>query len=176
MTQPADGEIKSMEKSSLILKASALGLGADELQRLAVQRGCSYYDDGVSQTQLPVKPDQFSNEELAVALLSQAFNPSARMIRLAAALMGAQGMDTSAISELASVERCVPLVAYIAQCGKRFEPQNPFWSDLASRLPSTEIPRAGLPHPTRFVEMTGMVRGRVGCFTSWIRPRDHATA
>jgi len=28
-----------------------------------------------------------------------------------------------------------------------------------------------LPHPTRFVEMTGIDRGKVGVFMRWIRPR-----
>jgi hypothetical protein len=32
------------------------------------------------------------------------------------------------------------------------------------------------PHPTRFVEMTGIDRGKGGLFTRWIRPRQRLAA
>lgn len=73
---------------------------------------------------------------------------------------------------LALDENCVGVVRHIALCGSRFEPGNPFWTDLLNALPKTVIDRDHLPHPTRFVEMTGIDRGRVGTFTRWIRARS----
>jgi len=60
--------------------------------------------------------------------------------------------------------------------GRRFEPENSSWQTLLDRLPDTKIDADRLPHPTRFVEMTGIDRGRVGVFTRWIRPRQPVAA
>ena len=75
------------------------------------------------------------------------------------------------VAALADAENCAGLVRYIAACGRRYEPENAFWRDLLNSIPETEMDVDQLPHPTRFVEMTGIDRGKVGNFTRWIRAR-----
>ena len=72
---------------------------------------------------------------------------------------------------LAQEEKCAGVVRYIASCGHRFEPGNAFWKALLDSVPDLSIDVEHLPHPTRFVEMTGIDRGKVGTLTRWIRAR-----
>jgi hypothetical protein len=54
----------------------------------------------------------------------------------------------------------------------RFEPENPYWRYLLGRLPDAPAIEEGvMPHPTRFVSMTGMTRAGMRPVTVWIRPR-----
>ena len=162
--------------SPLLRKAERLGLGAEQLEHLAIQRGCDYYHDGTQFPPAAINEAEFSNEELAVALLSCSRRPSPRAIRLAAALIGAPEARPDNLARLATQENRHGLVRYIAQCGLRFEPENRFWSTLVSLLPEGNVDLDQLPHPTRFIEMTGIDRGRVGLRTRWIRPRRRAIA
>ena len=86
-------------------------------------------------------------------------------------MLGAADIDAGQLAALAKEEDCASIVSYIAQCGHRYEPENQFWSELISQIgdvpPPPEEQRL---HPTRFVEMTGIIRGKVGTFTSWVRP------
>ena len=113
---------------------------------------------------------------LAIALVAPSLQPRARQIRLAAALLGAADESAVDVATLAVDENCVGVVRYIASCGSRFEPRNAFWTDLLNALPETEIDRDHLPHPTRFVEMTGIDRGKVGTSTRWLRARSQVAA
>jgi hypothetical protein len=113
----------------------------------------------------------FSNAELAIALMSPALHPGAREIRLAAALLGAPDVNPAEVSALAVHENCADIVRHIALSGLRFESRNPFWQTLLDLLPEIQIPADRYPHPSRFVEMTGIDRGKVGLITRWIRPR-----
>lgn len=156
-------------RSALLEKAKSLGLRLPEdLQRLAVARGCRYYV--VDQGPLPSTGLPFTNAELAVALLSPALPPGPQDIRVAAAVLSAPEVDVETLGRLAAQEGCAGLVRYIAECGRKYEPQNPFWEELLGKVGDAVIPPEPLPHPTRFIEMTGMVRGKVGLFTHWIRP------
>jgi hypothetical protein len=73
-------------------------------------------------------------------------------------------------------ENCADVVRHVARCGRRFEPENSFWQNLLDLLPRVQIDLDKMPHPTRFVEMTGIDRGRVGRFIRWIRPRQPLAA
>ena len=55
-------------------------------------------------------------------------------------------------------------------------PENGFWHVLLDFLPQVPVEGDKLPHPTRFIEMTGIDRGRVGLLTRWIRPRHPLAA
>jgi len=119
-----------------------------------------------------VDESQFSNEELAIALLSPTHPYSPHTIRLGAAMLGAEANSTAMLTSLAMVERCEMVVRYIAKAGLQFEPDSPFWHQLLENLPETREPEEGvLPHPTRFVSMTGFTRVGPGIVTVWIRPR-----
>jgi len=158
--------------SLLLEKARQLGLSLPlDLERLAIMRGCEYYDRDLEPRVPPLGEVPFTNAELAIALISPALHPGAREIRLAAALLGALDVNPSEVSALAMRENCGDVVQHIALSGLRFEPRNPFWQNLLDQLPEVQISSDKLPHPSRFVEMTGIDRGKVGLITRWIRPR-----
>jgi hypothetical protein len=62
---------------------------------------------------------------------------------------------------------------YIAEAARRFEPDNVFWNQLLDALPQEHTASQGvMPHPTRFVSMTGITRGGIRPPPIWIRPRS----
>jgi hypothetical protein len=163
--------------SPLLDKARRVGLSLPlDLERLAIMRGCDYYDRSLPPRIPPLGEVPLSNAEVATALIAPSLHPGAREIRLAAALLGAPDAHANEISSLAVQENCVNVIRHIALCGRQFEPDNAFWQKLLDLLPSVKIDTDTLPHPTRFVEMTGIDRGKVGTFTRWIRPRPRLAA
>ena len=165
------------------MKARRLGLETPaDLEKLAVSRGLRYYDshgDSVKGNELPSIATaseiarEFSNEELAIALLSPSAAYSQQRLRMGAAMLAAEGNRPESIASLALRERCEAMVRHIASCGHEVEPENPFWEKLLGLLPagdSEPLPDT-LPHPTRFVAMTGITRNGVGNLKQWIRPR-----
>lgn len=139
-------------------------------------RGCDYYGRGVASGLAPLGEVPISTTELAIALILPGLHPAAREIRLAAALLGAIDVDADEAAALAVREKCAEIVGHIALCGRWFEPENLFWQSLFNQLPEVRIDTDRLPHPTRFVEMTGIDRGKVGLFTRWTRPRQPVIA
>lgn len=158
--------------SPLLRKAAALGLpDAEALEALAVARGCGHY----WYPQILVSPDVaeslFSNEELAIALLSPGLPYSPRSIRLGASMLGAEGNRIDTLASLGRDEGCELAIRYIAQSAIEFEPNNAFWPELLGQVPATgEAPDGVFPHPTRFVSMTGITRAGVGRVAVWLRP------
>lgn len=158
--------------SPLLRKARRLGLDASGLERLAIQCGCDYYHEGEPLPPLEISPGHFSNEELAMALLNPALHYHPQTLRLGAAMLGAEGNDPELLAYLSALERSEAVVRYVAEAGKRFEPQNEFWRRLLALLPASPAPNSAVvPHPTRFVAMTGITRRGVETVTQWIRPR-----
>jgi hypothetical protein len=159
--------------SLLLKKASSLGLKTGEaLENLAISRGCHHYSNhGCSCPSRDIPLKDFTNEELAVALLSPVLPYSPRTIRIGAAMLGAPGNNGTTISRLAIEESAVAPVRYIASAALKFEPQNNFWHRLLDELPDTPAPPDGvMPHPTRFVSMTGFTRNGPCNVSTWIRP------
>ena len=168
---------KTNPDSRLLEKARRLGLQLPlDLERLAIARGCDYYQRELTARIPPLGSVPLSNAELAIALITPAAAPTAREIRLAAALLGAPDVSAEQVVELAVQEDCVGTVRHIAESGRQFEPENSLWSSVLDRLPQVAVAAGRLPHPTRFVEMTGIDRGKVGLFTRWIRPRHPVPA
>lgn len=160
--------------SALLRKAACLGLRTPaDLSALAAQRGCRHYwHEGVPEGELATR-EQFSDEELAIALLNVALPFDSHAIRCGAAMAGAEGNSPKQLAWLAKLERSERVLRYVAECGKKYEPENPFWQELLSLLPVTPPEKDGaLPHPTRFIEMTGFIPG-VGrkLVTEWQRPQ-----
>jgi hypothetical protein len=157
--------------SPLMRKVEKLGLDAESLETLALQRGCDYYSNEKSRPYVPVDESVLSNVELAIALLHPSLRYDPQTIRLGAAMLGAEGNNPAAIAHLAEMERSESLVHYVAECGKKFEPANPFWDRLLEKLPMRPAPKSSVvPHPTRFVAMTGITRRGAETVTEWIRP------
>ena len=165
--------------SPLLRKARRLGLLIPrDLETLAVQRGCLHYQRGDEPVGELATKENFSNEELSVALLNVALPYDPHSIRCGAAMLGTDGNDVSTLARLAAEERSVLVVRHVAESGARFEPSDPFWRALLAALPPTPPPNDGvLPHPTRFIAMTGMDRGgQRGLRTQWLRPRPRPFA
>jgi len=159
--------------SPLLIKARRLGLPTwRELCTLAVQRGCRHYAQGDEPQGELVSRELFSDEELAVALLNVALPYQPHAIRCGAAMLSAPGNDSRRLAWLAKLERSELPVLHVARAGQMMEPDNPFWPHLIAALPDLPAaPEGVLPHPTRFVAMTGILRrGERGHFTQWQRP------
>jgi len=173
-----DAQFASRPSSRLLEQAARLGLQLPtDLERLAVLRGCAYYERDLGMRVPPLAEEvPFSNAELAVALVIPSLSPGAREIRLAAALLGTPGLEANQVVRLAREENSVAVIRDIAQCGQSFESENCFWVDLLAQLPPEPVDADRFPHPTRFVEMTGIDRGKVGVSRRWIRPQIQVAA
>lgn len=173
--------------SPLLMKANRIGLKSPEdLEKLAIHRGLRYYDphgDSMADSHARAESSDstgehaFSNEELALALLSPAAPYSQQRLRMSAAMIAAEGNKPETIALLARRERSEPIIRHIACCGVTAEPQNPFWGTLLQMLPQSPAPAKDvLPHLTRFVAMTGLSRTGKGPFMKWIRPTNPQTS
>ena len=167
--------------SPLLMKARRMGLKQpDDFEKLAISRGLRYYDSRSGSTKpLPTLSESphgtiecaLTNEELAIALLSPVSPYSLQRLRMGAAMLAADGNRPEHIARLARRERSESVVRHIGQCGIETEPDNPFWSTLLDLLPITPPPQPDkLPHLTRFVAMTGLLRSGRGFSMQWIRP------
>lgn len=157
--------------SALLRKASRLGLDAKKLRILAVQRGCRHYKTGDEPADPLASESEFSNEELGIALICPALPYDPQNIRVGAAILSADGVDPRHLAHLAKMERAEVPLRYIAEAGEKFEPKNEFWGTLLKLLPKTHPPKSGvLPHPTRFITMTGLTRRGREFLTEWQRP------
>lgn len=159
--------------SPLLRKARRLGMGeARDLERLAIQRGCDYYHGEEPLSPTGASRKEFSNAEVAIALLNPALRCHPQTLRLGAAMLSAEDNTPEEIARLAKWEGCEAVVRYVAECGLKYERLNPFWPALLELLPWTAPPKSSVvPHPTRFVAMTGLTCRGVETVAEWIRPK-----
>ena len=147
--------------SPLLQKARSCGLcGVPKLVGLAISRGCRHYQGGLeTMSRTPTPPTDFSDEELAICLLSPALPYDQRTIRVGAQMLGSRGNRPRQLALLARAEQAESVVRYVAAAGQRTEPHEPFWCELLAALPSTAdslaIQAGVLPHPSRFRSETG---------------------
>ena len=170
----------STHLSPLLQKAKRLGVSSPEdLEEIAITRGLRYFgqthrseDDPYAKSAITAyDPKFFTNEELAIALMSPALPYSLTRLRMAAAMLGAENISPLDIYRLARHERCEIVVRYIAECASKVEPNNLFWSTLLEHLPQSQFtPPDVLPHPSRFVAMSGLDRTVRANRSQWIRP------
>lgn len=141
--------------------------------RLAVQRGCRYYRDTVTGTAADPGRNTIPNEELAMGLLHGSWEWSPAILRMGAAMLAANDNDPRKLLRLARLERAEPVVRELAKIGNRVKPTRELWSYLLKELPDRGPIQDGiLPHPTRFMAMTGITREGRGIRSQWIRPED----
>lgn len=161
--------------SALLRKARKLGLhGGKEFCALAVQRGCRHYSNGKDPEPELVGRDRFSDAELAIALLHSSLPHDPHRLRCGAAMVGSERNVPEELAHLARQERAEAVLRYVAESGQKYEPANPFWGRLLDLLPAgTPIKPGTLPHPSRFVAMTGYVRGEGSkIVVEWQRPNQ----
>ena len=169
-------------RSLLLRRASKVGLhGASELIGLAIARGCHHYRGGPEPIPTaPLSHAAFSDEELAIALLSPCLPYSPRAVRVGAQMLGSVGNRPQRLALLARRERAENVVRHIAEAGQHTEPQKTFWQELLAALPPVSpfrsaLPAGVLPHPSRFRVETGLTTAsdrvtRCGPRTIWLRP------
>jgi hypothetical protein len=143
-----------------------------DLMDEAVARGCFHYLQSHEPPHQRVSETEFSNEQLALALLSIANPYDPWQIRIGAMMLGAEGNNPATVARNAVYERSESVVCNIARAALRYEPENPFWKQLLAALPNVPDVREGiLPHHTRFVSMPGLIGpGKMGK-PVWLRPR-----
>lgn len=174
--------------SILLNKARRLGMSVpDDLERLAIQRGCRYYAQASDTMRVEEPPadthgaesrgdladideHRFSPEELALALLTICLPKSQHRLRMGACMLSARNIDLEEVLRLSRQERAEPVLRHIAHCGRIVEPEEPFWRDLLARLPEVEAKPDVLPHITRFVAMRMVWRPVRKTVMQWIRP------
>jgi hypothetical protein len=163
----------TVHESVLLRRLARHGLVTeDSITWEAQRRGLDYYiPAGGEKPDAPPNPD-IGIEELVIALIHPSLHWEPQRFRLAAALMAAPGVDPDGLATLAIQERAVIPLAEIARAGKAAEPEEMFWGNLLSHLPSGEPPPPGvMPHPSRYMVIPGKVRpGTVGK-SHWVRPR-----
>jgi hypothetical protein len=157
----------SEHRSPLLRKAHRLGLSTQsQLIALAVARGRRHYQDGSeAESAPPLGQEQFSDEELATALLSPCLPYDQRAIRVGAQMLGSRANRPEPLAFLAIKERTVTVVRYLARLAKESEPQEPYWKELLAALPppSARYPEPApevLPHSSRFRSETGRTSPR----------------
>lgn len=136
--------------STLLRKAGLVK--PDDLSNLAAQRGCRHYwHEGVPEGELATR-EQLNDEELAIALLNVALPFDPHAIRCGAAMVSAEGNTPKRLAWLAKLEHSERVLRYVAECGKKHEPENAFWDELLMlflrflrcRTAHCPIPRASL--------------------------------
>ena len=173
--------------SLLLRKAREVGLlDTSALIGLAVARGCQHYRGGPEpMPAMPLSRAAFSDEELAIALLSPCLPYNSRAVRVGAQMLGSRINQPRRLALLARKERAETVVQYIAAAGQRTEPQESFWRELLMALSPTASLRAPiwagvLPHPSRFYMETGRTdpsnpATRGGAQRTWLRPAMRST-
>lgn len=148
--------------SPLLRRLAKHGLKSpEEMAACAVNRGCRHYANMPNWKDLQTFPaTEISNEELAVGLLSPCHPYEPLFIRVGSQLLSAPQSDPKTLVRIATMERCLTTLKYIASCGKETEPDNPFWDAILENFPASRHPQPDFPksriHISRFRSETGI--------------------
>ena len=140
---------KTFHLSLLRKKLIRLGLPkVRDWETLAIQRGCSHYQNYSCEVDDP--GEQLSNEELGLALLlgENPYNP--RSVRIAVQLLSGP-IDLQTVILIAERERLLPLLNHLASEVLRYEPDDRAWKFIKAKTPKSDFPSGVLPHHSRFV-------------------------
>lgn len=165
--------------SPLLRKARRLGLATPHaLLRLAVKRGCDHYTPTDYDEMAVVDPGlvSLSDAELGMALISGAQEYDPQWMRCAAQLLSRPGLTASGLVRLALMERCAPVLGYIAAEAAQWDAgREAFWTEVLAGLPvGMAAPTGVWPHPSRFMTQSGYRRGGGQALPVWLRPRATA--
>jgi hypothetical protein len=139
----------------------------------SVARGCFHFLQSDQPPARKVEEDAFSNEQLAIAMLTIANPYDLWLLRAGAMMLSHSRNDFRQIVRYARHERSEAVVRCIAEAGLRYEPDNEFWTQLLRELPPTAAIKEGvLPHHSRYVSIPGKIGpGKMGK-PVWLRPRN----
>lgn len=168
--------------SPLLRKLAKHGLKTpEEMAATAVARGCRHYANMPAWEDIePVPAPEIPNEELAVGLLSPCHPYEPLFIRVGSQLLSALGSNPKILARLASMERCAPVLKYIAKCGQATEPDNPFWTTILENLPKSEHPLPEFPESAIHISRFRIETGITNPFKAnqpkivWLRPLDNS--
>jgi hypothetical protein len=128
----------------------------DWLLKIAVQRGARHYKRDFDSA-LPPDDPSLSDEEVGVALCLGHLPDRPVFIRAASQLLSSPKINVHKVARLAAMERCEPVIAYIADAAARYAPGVEPWASLRPMLSRRKTPpEDSLPHWSRFVSMTGV--------------------
>jgi hypothetical protein len=167
--------------SSLLRKLKKLGVTtSSDLLRLAAARGCSHYSptEGIDSVTVNPDPSQISDSELGIAMISAAQEYDPQLMRCAAQLLSSPEIEAAPLVRLAKMERCMPVLAYIARQASCYDHERTaFWQEVLDLLPVVGTPPPGRwPHPSRFMVLSGYRRGGGTTPPIWLRPRKKLKA
>ena len=160
--------------SPLLRKLKKHGLATpEEIAAAAVGRGCWHYAGLTALEGITTKDTSaISDEELAIALLSPCHPYEPMLIRIGSQMLSGRNSDPLELARLAVMERCEPVLRYIAECGKKTEPDLPFWQTILNNLPICKsFPKEDV-HISRFrieVGFTNPFKPNTPKIT-WLRP------
>lgn len=168
--------------SPLLRKMKHLGFPTpDSLLRLAVARGCAHYalaNEATADEMKDPGTEVLSDIELGIAMISGAQDYSPQLMRCAAQLLSGPNIDPRALARAARMERCTPLLRYIAeQARQQDEGHESYWESVLANLPRAthSRPSESWPHPSRFMLLAGYRRGGGTHKPHWLRPRPRNT-
>ncbi len=159
-------------RSLLLHRMRVAGLDSPEkLGAEAVRRGLPYYAPPGPAGPATPPAHPVSAADLAIALLHPSLPWQPQRLRLAAATLATRGLVPTEVAHLAVQERAAGIVRAIAAAAAAVEPAETFWAELLAALPETPpIPPGVLPHPSRFMAISGRARPGVTPQSVWVRP------
>ena len=164
--------------SPLLLKLKWHGLTSpEEIGAAAIDRGCWHYAPFANG--LHRDAPGISDEELAIALLSPCHPYEPMLIRIGSQMLSGGTSDPRELARLAIMERCEPVIRYIAECGRKTEPELTFWQTILDGLPPGKpLPEGIMPHISRFRSEFGVTNPLHPATpkVTWLRPRKLPTS
>jgi hypothetical protein len=162
--------------SPLLGKLKKHGLATPEdIAAAAIDRGCWHYAGLFASEGMTTKDTSaISDEELAIALLSPCHPYEPMLIRVGSQMLSGKNSDPLELARLAIMERCESVLRYIAECGKKTEPELPFWQTILDTLPPCKpFPKEDV-HISRFRIETGFTNPFKPNTpkVTWLRPLD----
>jgi hypothetical protein len=149
--------------SVLLRRAKRLSINSvRDYIRLAVARGCRHYAPSYPPADFDPGVEAIADEELVALLLlgENEFEPVA--VRCAAQLAGRCNLE--GLARVAKQERIGRVLSYISEAGSTHDSTNKdFWLRLRALLGEQDpIANGVLPHWSRFVSQTGVIRNGGG--------------
>jgi hypothetical protein len=128
------------------------------LLKIAIERGAKHYQRDFDPSLPPDNP-AISSEEIGVALCLGQMPDEPWLVRAAAQLLSAPGVDPKHLARLAEMERIEPVLLHIAAACERVDKELEPWATLRHVLHSRRTVRTeALPHWTRFAILPGLTR------------------